>query len=107
VDLDGKVDYSKIVNVKRTSKLPEFHVSMYPVPLNVQDLNLKIQTVQKTDITITINDLLGRGVYAERVSHQGYTTQHKLSLGHLQNGTYYVTIDNGLYKSLQVLVVGK
>jgi uncharacterized repeat protein (TIGR02543 family) len=107
VDLDGKVDYSKIVNVKRTSKLPEFQVSMYPVPLNVQDLNLKIQTIQKTDITITINDLLGRGVYAERVSPQGYTTEHKMSLGHLQNGTYYVTIDNGLNKSVQVLVIGK
>jgi hypothetical protein len=107
VDLDGKVDYSKIVNIKRTSKLPEFQVSMYPVPLNVQDLNLKIQTVQKTDITISINDLLGRGVHTERVSPQGYTTDHKLSLGHLQNGTYHVTIDNGLNKSVQVLVVGK
>jgi hypothetical protein len=107
VDLDGKVDYSKAVVAKRTSKLPEFHVSMYPVPLNVQDLNLKIQTVQKTDITITINDLLGRGVYTERVSPQGYTTDHKLSLSHLQNGTYHVTIDNGLNKSVQVLVVGK
>ena len=107
VDLDGKVDYSKIVNVKRTSKLPEFHVSMYPVPLNVQELNFKIQTVEKTDITITIIDLLGRGVYTERVSPQGYTTDHKLSLGHLQNGTYHVTIDNGMHKSVQVLVVGK
>jgi hypothetical protein len=107
VDLDGKVDYSKAVVAKRTSKLPEFHVSMYPVPLNVQDLTVRIQTVQKTDITITINDLLGRSVYTERVSPQGYATDHKLSLGHLQNGTYHVTIDNGLHKSVQVLVVGK
>jgi len=30
-----------------------------------------------------------------------------LSLGYLQNGTYHVTIDNGLKKSVQVLVVGK
>jgi hypothetical protein len=107
VDLDGKVDYSKAVVAKRTSKLPEFHVSMYPVPLNVQDLTVRIQTVQKTDITITINDLLGRSVYTERVSPQGYATDHKLSLGYLQNGTYHVTIDNGLNKSVQVLVVGK
>jgi hypothetical protein len=107
VDLDGKVDYSKAVLAKRTSILPEFHVSMYPVPLNVQDLTVRIQTVQKTDITITINDLLGRGVYTERVSPQGYATDHKLSLGYLQNGTYHVTIDNGLNKSVQILVVGK
>jgi hypothetical protein len=107
VDLDGKVDYSKAVLAKRTSILPEFHVSMYPVPLNVQDLTVRIQTVLKSDITITINDLLGRGVYTERVSPQGYTTDYKLSLGYLQNGTYHVTIDNGLNKSVQVLVVGK
>jgi uncharacterized repeat protein (TIGR02543 family) len=107
VDLDGKVDYSKAVLAKRTSILPEFHVSMYPVPLNVQDLTVRIQTVLKSDITITINDLLGRSVYTERVSPPGYTTDHKLSLGHLQNGTYHVTIDNGLHKSGQVLVVGK
>jgi hypothetical protein len=48
IDRDGKIDYSKIVNVKRMSKLPEFKVSMYPIPLNTNELNLKIQTVQKS-----------------------------------------------------------
>lgn len=106
IDLDGKVDYSKAVVVKRTSKLPEFHVSMYPVPLNVQDLTVRIQTVQKTDISISINDLLGRDVYSETISPAGYNTDHKMNLSHLPQGTYHVTINNGVNKSVQVLVVG-
>lgn len=107
IDLDGKVDYSKAVVVKRTTKLPEFHVSMYPVPLNVQDLTVRIQTVQKTDIAISINDLLGRDVYSETISPTGYNTDHKMNLNHLPQGTYHVTINNGVNKSVQVLVVGK
>jgi uncharacterized repeat protein (TIGR02543 family) len=107
LDLDGKMDYSKIVNVKRTSKLPAFQVSMYPIPLNVKDLNIRIQTVQKTNIAIIINDLLGRSVYTETISPTGYTTDQKLDLSHLTQGTYYVTINNGVNKTVQVLVVGK
>lgn len=107
LDIDGKVDYSKIVNVKRTSKLPAFQVSMYPIPLNVKDLNIRIQTVQKTNIAIIINDLLGRSVYTETISPTGYTTDQKLDLSHLTQGTYYVTINNGVNKTVQVLVVGK
>jgi hypothetical protein len=107
IDRDGKIDYSKIVNVKRSSKLPEFQVSMYPIPLNTNELNLKIQTVQKTEIVININDLLGRSVFTEKVNPQGYITNHKLTLDHLQKGTYQVMIDNGINKSVQILVVGK
>jgi hypothetical protein len=107
IDLDGKMDYSKAVVVKRTSKLPEFNVSMYPVPLNIQDLNIRIQTVQKTDISISINDLLGRNVYSETIIPTGYNTNHKMNLSHLPQGTYHVTINNGINKSVQVLVVGK
>ena len=107
IDRDEKIDYSKIVNVKRSSKLPEFQVSMYPIPLNTNELNLKIQTVQKTEIVININDLLGRSVFTEKVNPQGYITNHKLTLDHLQKGTYQVMIDNGINKSVQILVVGK
>jgi hypothetical protein len=80
---------------------------MYPVPLNVQDLNIRIQTVQKTDISIFINDLLGRNVYSETIIPAGYNTNHKMNLSHLPQGTYHVTINNGINKSVQVLVVGK
>ena len=107
IDLDGKIDYSKVVYVKRTSKLPEFRVSMYPVPLNIEELTLQIQTIQKTALTISISDLLGREVYQETLNPSGYTTSHKMNLSQLQQGTYNVSISNGYNKTNQVLVIGK
>jgi hypothetical protein len=107
IDLDGKIDYSKVVYIKRTSKLPEFRVSMYPVPLNIEELTLQIQTIQKTALTISISDLLGREVYQETLNPSGYTTSHKMNLSQLQQGTYNVSISNGHNKMNQVLVIGK
>ncbi len=107
IDLDGKIDISRIINVKRTSKLPEFHVLMYPVPLNVQDLTLNIQTVQKTNLVISISDLLGREVYNETIAPNAYSINHKMNLTNLQQGTYNVTINNGSNKTTQVLVISR
>jgi hypothetical protein len=80
VDLDGKVDYSKIVIAKRSSKQPDFKVAIYPIPLMEGDLTLDIHSIAQTEIQIRVIDLLGKEVYREKVPSKGYRTQHQLQL---------------------------
>jgi hypothetical protein len=80
---------------------------MYPVPLNIEELTLQIQTIQKTALTISISDLLGREVYKETLNPSGYTTSHKMNLSQLHQGTYNLLISIGHNKMNQVLVIGK
>jgi hypothetical protein len=107
VDLDGKVDYSKIVIAKRTSKLPDFKVAIYPIPLMEGDLTLDIHSIAQTEIQIRVIDLLGKEVYREKVPSKGYRTQHQLQLNHLPKGQYQIQIDNSIFSHQQRLVLMK
>jgi hypothetical protein len=105
VDLDGKIDYSKIVIAKRASKLPDFKVLIYPIPLIEGDLTLDIHSLAQTEIQIQIIDLLGKEVYREKVPSKGYRTQHQLQLDHLPKGQYQIQIDNSIFSHQQRLVL--
>jgi hypothetical protein len=105
VDLDGKVDFSKIVIAKRASKLPDFKVLIYPIPLIEGDLTLDIHSIAQTEIQIRIIDLLGKEVYREKVPSKGYRTQHQLQLNHLPKGQYQIQIDNSIFSHQQRLVL--
>jgi hypothetical protein len=107
VDLDGKIDYSKIVIAKRASKLPDFKVLIYPIPLIEGDLTLDIHSLAQTEIQIQIIDLLGKEVYREKVPSKGYRTQHQLQLDHLPKGQYQIQIDNSIFSHQQRLVLMK
>ncbi len=107
VDLDGKVDYSKIVIAKRASKLPDFKVLIYPIPLIEGDLNLDIHSIAQTELQIRIIDLLGKEVHREKVPSKGYRTQYQLQLNHLPKGQYHIQIDNSIFSHQQRLVLMK
>ena len=107
VDLDGKVDYSKIIIAKRTTKLPDFKVLIYPIPLIEGDLNLDIHSIAQTELQIRIIDLLGKEVHREKVPSKGYRTQHQLQLNHLPKGQYQIQIDNSIFSHQQRLVLMK
>jgi hypothetical protein len=107
VDLDGKVDYSKIVIAKRASKLPDFKVLIYPIPLIEGDLTLDIHSIAQTELQIRIIDLLGKEVHREKVPSKGYRTQHQLQLDHLPKGQYQIQIDNSVFNHQQRLVLLK
>jgi hypothetical protein len=107
VDLDGKVDYSKIVIAKRTSKLPDFKVAIYPIPLMEGDLTLDIHSIAQTEVQIRIIDLFGKEVHREKVPSKGYRTQHQLQLNHLPKGQYQIQIDNSIFSHQQRLVLMK
>jgi hypothetical protein len=107
VDLDGIVDYSKIIALKRTTKMPEFAVSVYPVPMHIETLTVKVLTGQKTDIQVQIKDLLGRTVYSQAITPSGYETIESLHLGSLPNGTYQMILDNGLNRVTRPIVITK
>jgi hypothetical protein len=107
VDLDGKVDYSKIVIAKRASKLPDFKVLIYPIPLIEGELKLDIHSIAQTDIQIRVIDLLGKEVYREKIPSKGYRTLHELQLDHLPKGQYQIQVDNSVFSHQQRLVLLK
>lgn len=107
VDLYGKVDYSKIIIAKRATKLPDFKVLIYPIPLIEGDLNLDIHSIAQTELQIRIIDLLGKEVHREKVPSKGYRTQHQLQLNHLPKGQYHIQIDNSIFNHQQRLVLMK
>jgi hypothetical protein len=107
VDLDGKIDYSKIVIAKRATKLPDFKVAIYPIPLIEGELKLDIHSIAQTEIQIRVIDLLGKEVHREKVPSKGYRTQHQLQLDHLPKGQYQIQIDNSIFSHQQRLVLLK
>jgi hypothetical protein len=107
VDLDGKVDYSKIVIAKRATKLPDFKVVIYPIPLIEGELKLDIHSIAQTEIQIRVIDLLGKEVYREKIASKGYRTMHQLQLDHLPKGQYQIQVDNSVFSHQQRLVLMK
>jgi hypothetical protein len=107
VDLDGKVDYSKIVIAKRATKLPDFKVAIYPIPLIEGELKLDIHSIAQTEIQIRVIDLLGKEVYREKIPSKGYRTLHELQLDHLPKGQYQIQVDNSVFSHQQRLVLLK
>jgi hypothetical protein len=107
VDLDGKIDYSKIVIAKRATKLPDFKVAIYPIPLIEGELKLDIHSIAQTEIQIRVIDLLGKEVYREKIASKGYRTMHQLQLDHLPKGQYQIQVDNSVFSHQQRLVLLK
>jgi hypothetical protein len=107
VDLDGKINYSKIVIAKRATKLPDFKVAIYPIPLIEGELKLDIHSIAQTDIQIRVIDLLGKEVYREKIASKGYRTMHQLQLDHLPKGQYQIQVDNSVFNHQQRLVLMK
>jgi Secretion system C-terminal sorting domain len=94
-DLDGKSEYSKVVNL--TAKVKGFSAKVYPNPLKDQ-ATIEITTEQKTDVTIELYDMIGRQVkriYAQNTepAFRGVVTM-PLSMNDLSSGTYFLKISN-------------
>jgi Secretion system C-terminal sorting domain len=90
-DLDGKSDYSKVVNL--TAKVKGFAAKVYPNPLKDQ-ATIEITSEQKADVTIELYDMIGRQVKRLKAENTEGVVTMPFDMKDLSNGTYFLKISN-------------
>ncbi|GAB2450841.1 hypothetical protein GCM10011375_36180 [Hymenobacter qilianensis] len=95
IDNDGKISLSGIVTITNT-ELAE--VAMYPNPTHGV-LNIRLPYTSKAEAQVTITDLSGRVVRTEKLAANG-----EVSISSLVNGTYLVTVNDGVKKVTRRIV---
>ena len=87
VDLDGKIDYSKVVFIK--DKVSTTNISeLFPNPNLSKIASVEINSITKTDLLITSFDMVGRPVTVEkRLLNKGMNLVN-INLEKLSNGTF-------------------
>jgi Secretion system C-terminal sorting domain len=90
-DLDGKSEYSKVVNL--TAKVKGFSAKVYPNPLKDQ-ATIEITTEQKTDVSIELYDMIGRQVKRLKAENTEGVVTIPFDIKDLSNGTYFLKISN-------------
>ncbi|MBC6605333.1 T9SS type A sorting domain-containing protein [Hymenobacter sp. BT188] len=95
IDNDGKISLSGIVTITNT-ELAE--VTMYPNPTHGV-LNIRLPYTSKAEVQVTITDLSGRVVRTEKLAANG-----EVSMNSLNNGTYLVTVNDGVKKITRRIV---
>lgn len=91
-DLDGKFSYSPIVAVKYVDNAS---INVFPNPAT-EYVNVQVQDIQKGSYNLTIFDLSGKLIKNEDINIDG-TNVYQIPLNQLQQGIYYIKIDNGEY----------
>jgi hypothetical protein len=100
-DLDGKSDYSKVVNL--TAKVKGFSAKVYPNPLKDQ-ATIEITTEQKTDVSIELYDVIGRQVKRLKVENTEWVLTMPMSMNDLSSGTYFLKISSNTNSIQQKIV---
>jgi hypothetical protein len=90
-DLDGKSEYSKVVNL--TAKVKGFTAKVYPNPLKDQ-ATIELTTEQKTDVTIELYDMIGRQVKRLKAENTEGVVTMPFDMKDLSSGTYFLKISN-------------
>ena len=90
VDLDGKISYSKVVDVYHGN---ETLVTLYPNPVNTQ-LNIEINTPKATLAQVKILDATGRVVKAIDMQLQAGNNKTDIGMEGLADGVYMVKVTN-------------
>jgi hypothetical protein len=80
---------------------------VYPNPAQ-DELTVSIKTVVNGGVTITFYDVSGRVVQQEtNIQSTGENNSWKLNVRNLNQGVYYVVIENSLFKASKPLVIEK
>jgi len=91
VDKDGTTSYSTIINVYCRPGL--FNVSVYPNPVT-DVLNVKINSANTEEYTISITDMAGRKVFEEKVISAGAGIQSTIDLRKQASQLFILTVKN-------------
>lgn len=95
VDLDGKIDYSKKIALKRTAQ-PTFTVDVFPVPMNNDNLvNVSVKSIDKSNLTIQLTDVTGKVVRYNSITPTTDAIFETFDLSPLTPGVYFIEVKNG------------
>lgn len=87
VDLDGKFTYSKVVTVKKAAPLA---VALYPT-ITTQNLLLELPVLSDA-LNLSVYDKMGRTLISGIIPAQA--ASYLIDVGHLQNGYYFMILQN-------------
>jgi hypothetical protein len=77
-------------------------VSIYPNPS--KDGRFTISSSTTTPLNVNITDILGKTVYSQNL---GTISKQVINLGNVQNGVYFIEINNGSSTTIQKLIMDK
>lgn len=89
-DVDGKFSYSNTTQL--TLKNMHFDISLYPSVITTENSMLRINTVEKKQVTVVISDLSGRTLNSQQTYLLAGANQVLLLTDKLTRGTYFVSV---------------
>ncbi|MEL6986335.1 MAG: T9SS type A sorting domain-containing protein [Bacteroidota bacterium] len=92
VDLDGSIQYSRMVVIERRSN--EFKLNTaYPIPTK-DILNLEFEIIKDSKVNVSITEVSGRTIFTESFDAPQGVIQHQLSIENLPSGIYILQLEN-------------
>lgn len=89
-DVDGKFSFSSTIVL--TVKNIHFDIALHPNIVTTGNSILKVNTIEKKEVTVVINDLSGRTLKQQKVTVQAGSNNVLLLTANLASGTYLVTV---------------
>jgi len=94
VDIDGTVEYSKIIYLEKDCSKGETALEVFPNPSYDNTVSLQLTSINETEnIRIKIFDVLGRTVMVLPVRVEKGVNLYKVDLDGLANATYFIRLD--------------
>jgi PKD repeat protein len=81
---------------------PQDQIVIYPNPS--KDGRFTISSSTTTPLNVNITDILGKTVYSQNL---GTISKQVINLGNVQNGVYFIEINNGSSTTIQKLIMDK
>ncbi|MFA6057467.1 MAG: LamG-like jellyroll fold domain-containing protein [Taibaiella sp.] len=104
LDVDGKLNYSKMVRVN--AEPVTSHVSVVPNPVRSGNFRIDIQGIEPGIVDMKLYDLLGRLVVKESFKNELHHDSHIVTLPQeLQHGVYQLVLHAGVEKQVIKLVI--
>jgi hypothetical protein len=101
VDIDGSAGYSNIVHIQR--KKGASNLTLYPNP-TTDDIHINYETETAAASILQVTDVLGRVLQIKRFDALNGLNELQLSLAGLPSAVYYISIDNGVQKTVRAIV---
>jgi Secretion system C-terminal sorting domain len=100
IDFDGKIEYSRIVQLEKSKSGT---IKMYPNPIiNNATLNIEITSEISDVVDVSVMDISGRVIYKNK--YEATSNAISVPTQDLARGLYLVKVQNGLNISIQKIV---
>jgi hypothetical protein len=92
-DLDENFDYS-LKQLARRTNLKPFQVSVYPVPMINNEINVKIVSIDKSNINIQVTDITGKVIRSSTLVPNSDAIKQDFDMSSLVPGVYFIEVKN-------------